>query len=259
MAGNTETGEGGFALPNDFVLDLNRSLTVPQDMDLPAPWNLPSRLFQFPIEVSEADANGKRRFGLMHPLLGDHPFARLVAAQLGVELDPHGAPNDCGVSDQGKAMWWHAVDLISSGHWRELLDTRQFTTPADIMGAVAYGLDYSPHDRAEQRGHITVADAREVMAAIGGADPGDRLQVLRRLSPPSPYKDDKGHDRCPVNSGGCDPATAAWARIFGIEGGWLRHDAGGFLQWTVLGRDMYGADDELTFTEAATGQGAFAF
>ena len=155
-------------------------------------------------------------------------------------------------------MWWHAVDLISSGHWRELLDTRQFTTPADIMGAVAYGLDYSPHDQAPH-GDITLADAREIMAATGSGDPGDRLQVLRQLSAPSPYKDEKGRERCPVNSGGCDPATAAWARIFGIEGGWLKRDAGGFLQWTALGRDVYGADQDLTFTEAATGQGAFAF
>src|SRR3546814_3272019 len=37
----------GFA-PNGFVLDINEALDVPRDFPLSAPWNLPSRLFQFP-------------------------------------------------------------------------------------------------------------------------------------------------------------------------------------------------------------------
>ena len=36
-----------------YVIDLNGSLSVPHDMDLPPPWDLPSRLFQFPIEIGE--------------------------------------------------------------------------------------------------------------------------------------------------------------------------------------------------------------
>ena len=44
-------------VPNTFILDLNKGLTVPHDMKLPNPWNLPSRLFRFPIEVTDQEEN----------------------------------------------------------------------------------------------------------------------------------------------------------------------------------------------------------
>ena len=34
-------------VPNNFILDLNRGLTVPYDIELPTPWNLPSQMFRF--------------------------------------------------------------------------------------------------------------------------------------------------------------------------------------------------------------------
>jgi hypothetical protein len=247
-------------MPSDYVLDLNRTLTVPADMELAAPWDLPSRMLRFPITVSKAAEDGTRRFGLMHPLLADHPFVRRVQADLGVALAPEGAANEFGVFETHRALWWHAVDLISSGHWRDLLETRQFTTPEDIAGAVAYGLDYSSYEDGHGCGHISVAEARTIMGAIGYGEPADRLAVLRQLSAPSPCSSDKGTVRWPVNSGrDMDAVSRAWARIFGIEAAWLKHDAAGFLQWTPLGRDAYAAGDAATFTEQETGQGAFAF
>lgn len=39
--------EKGFA-PSLALLDINNSLSVPHGFDLPAPWNLPSRMFRFP-------------------------------------------------------------------------------------------------------------------------------------------------------------------------------------------------------------------
>ncbi|MGV1793626.1 hypothetical protein [Rhizobium sp. A37_96] len=42
--------EKGFA-PNLALLDINNSLSVPHGFELHEPWNLPSRLFRFPIEV----------------------------------------------------------------------------------------------------------------------------------------------------------------------------------------------------------------
>jgi len=107
--------------------------------------------------------------------------------------------------------------------------------------------------------YLSVAEARQIMATIGSAPLADRADTIRQLYAPSPFKDEKGRERCPVNSGRVDAATAAWARIFGIEGGWLKHDASGFLQWTSLGRSVYAASEDGTFTEAKTGQGAFAF
>jgi len=247
-------------IPSDYVLGLNGSLMVPADMELPAPWDLPSRMFRFPITVSEAAEDGTRRFGLMHPLLGDHPFVRRVQADLGVVLDPEGTPSAHGFSKAHTALWWHAVDLVSSGHWRDLLETRQFTTDEAIAEAVTYGLDYSPYEGERRYGHISVAEARTIMGEIGCAEPAERLCVLRRLAAPSACSSEKGKVRWPVNSGtDLDTPSRAWSRIFGIEAGWLKHDAAGFLQWTELGRDAYAAADDMTFTEQKTGQGAFAF
>ena len=62
----------GFA-PNLVVLDINRALDVPHGFTLPAPWNLPSRLFRFPIEACPPDGDQPRKIGLRHPLLADHP------------------------------------------------------------------------------------------------------------------------------------------------------------------------------------------
>src|SRR3546814_12151144 len=73
----------GFA-PNGFVLDINEALDVPRDFPLSAPWNLPSRLFQFPIEVIRAEQDEPRKIGLRHPLLAAHPFVQHVEhAQIG--------------------------------------------------------------------------------------------------------------------------------------------------------------------------------
>jgi hypothetical protein len=36
-------------VPNLFILDLNHALTVPGDLQMPYPWNLPSRLITYPI------------------------------------------------------------------------------------------------------------------------------------------------------------------------------------------------------------------
>jgi hypothetical protein len=247
-------------IPSDYVLGLNGSLMVPVGMELPAPWDLPSRVFRFPITVGAAAEDGTRRFGLMHPLLGDHPFVRRVEAELGVTLDPEGTPNEHGFTKAHTALWWHAVDLVSSGHWRDLLETRQFTTSEDIAGAVAYGLDYSSYEDKRARGHITTSEARIIMGEIGYAEPAERLPILRQLSEPSACASEKGTVRWPINNGGgMDAGSRAWSRIFGIEAGWLKHDAAGFLQWTTLGRDAYAAGDDLTFTQQKTGQGAFAF
>lgn len=88
-----------------YLLDLNRSLSVPHDFPLSNPWNLPSRLFRFPIEVSAGHGEKSRRIGLMHPFLADHPFVRHVEEVLGIALDPDGAPNAYGVSNARTGLW----------------------------------------------------------------------------------------------------------------------------------------------------------
>lgn len=249
--------EAGLA-PNGFILDLNHSLTVPHTMELPAPWNLPSRLFRFPIEVSEARVGSPRRIGLMHPELGDHPFVRQIEA-LGFELDPNGAPNAYGVSKTSTALWWHAVDLMTSGHWRDLIETRRFTTDRLIGQAVAHGLRYSDHrEEGGRSGHISTSEAREIMRLIGWDEPQSRSEALFSFDRPSPCKQDSGKVHWAINTGRIAPLTEAWGMIHGIEDGWFAHDRAGFLHWTEKGRERHAAGDAPTFVES-TGQAAFAF
>lgn len=187
----------GFA-PSRYTLDINGSLSVPHTMELPAPWNLPSRLFRFPVEVQSGD-DGAQRIGLMHPLLADHPFVQMVEAELSVALDPNGAPNAYGVSHTRTGLWWHAVDLVSAGLWRELIETRRFTTDRDIAHAVTYGLNYSQHDAAKRHGHISTGDARAMLAAIGSEEPTDAGAILAAFGTPSLCRQDSGTEHWPIN------------------------------------------------------------
>ena len=249
----------GFA-PSRYILDINGSLAVPHTMILHAPWNLPSRLFRSPIEVQHG-RDGACRLGLMHPLLIDHPYVRIVEEALGEAIDPDGARNDYGVSNASTARWWHAVDLVTAGLWRELIETRAFTTDRDIAGAVSYGLAYSHHDAAQRHGYISTDEAPR----YAGRDRQRRTAgcisaVLAAFSAPSACRQDSGKDHWPINGPtGVDAATGAWGRVFGIEAGWFSHDRAGFLAWTQHGRDRYAAGNADTFTESKTGQEAFAF
>jgi hypothetical protein len=227
-------------VPNVFILDLNRTLTVPRDMPMPHPWNLPSRLFTFPIEVSDQAEDGSRKLGLLHPLLADHPFVKHVEATLGIQLDRDGAPNEYGYSKAGLGMWWHAVDLITTGHWRDLLETAQFTTAEDIARAAAHGMTYSPHQGKKRNGHISTAEAREIMATLEVPEPSDRDNIIREyFMSPSPVKSEKGVESWPVNHMARDQYAIAWGHIFGIEAGWFAYDRAGYLGWTTIGRDRF--------------------
>lgn len=247
----------GFA-PNLVVLDINHSLAVPHDFALDAPWNLPSRLFQYPVEMCAPDGDRPRRLGLRHPLLADHPYVQHVEAALGIEIDRYGAPNRHGYSSAPTARWWHAVDLVSAGHWRALLDTQDFTEPDCIMGAVAYGCRYSRHDDRKAAGYISTAEAREIMREMGATEPGSRSAILRSFTAPCICRPDDRSEHWPINGGGLCVEDRAWGMIYGIEDGWFVYDRSGHLQWSQHGRDLYAAGDGVTFT-TASGQGGFAF
>ena len=227
-------------VPNEFILDLNKGLTIPAGLERPYPWNLPSRLFIFPIEVTDQAKDGSRKIGLLHPLLAEHPFVRQVEQTLSLAIDPNGAPNEYGYSKIRAGSWWHAVDLISHGLWRELLDTARFTTPEDIAGAVSYGLDYSPYEGKKRNGHISTVDARKVMATLDAPEPNDPLAIIEEhFHRPSGMKSEKGTERWPINSVSNDPYAKAWGHILAIEAGWFAHDRAGFLGWTPAGRERF--------------------
>lgn len=246
----------GFA-HNDYLLDLNRKLNVPYDEVLPAPWDLPSRLFRFPIEVGDRTPAG-RQIGLMHPGLADHPFVRRVSEVLGTPVPAGGAPNAHGYSCVGLGLWWHAVDLMGAGRWRELLATRAFTTDEDIAGAASFALSASRGREDGGRTGITAADARKVMAAIGSREPADVTPTLLAASAPSAVTQDSGVANWPINDGVRGEA-GAWLRIIGLERGWFDYDRSGHIAWTPAGRDRYAGGGRTSYTETKTGQGAFAF
>ncbi len=249
--------EKGFA-PNLALLDINNSLAVPYGFELPAPWNLPSRLFRFPIEVCCPDGDRSRRIGLRHPLLADHPYVRHIEAAIDFEIDRNGAPNRYGYSSGPTARWWHAVDLISAGKWRELLETQEFTEPGCIMNAVAFGCRYSHHEDKRAAGYISTGEAREIMREVGATEPDERGPIIRAFSAPMVCRPDKGSEHWPINTGRLCAEDVAWGMILGIEDGWFRYDRSGFLQWSELGRERYAAGEGMTYTEAS-GQAAFAF
>lgn len=246
----------GFA-PNLFLLDNDGSLSVPDDFALPAPWNLPSRLFQFPIEVHRSEPGYPRTIGLRHTLLADHPFVQHVEAVLGMTLTREPVCNAFGYSSAELAQWWHAVDLVSAGHWRELMDTAEFTARECMFRAAGFALHSETNGDSGNR--QTLREARGLLAWLGSQEPENRAASIRVMADPSAFSDGDGMRR-PINSRGREASSEAeaWAVIHGIEDGWMTYDRRGYLQWSDLGQNRYAVDSGESFTERH-GQCAFAF
>lgn len=244
---------------NRFLLELNGGLEVPADFELSAPWSLPSRMFQWPIEV-QLPAWGSThpaKIGLMHPDLGDHPFVKHVEAALGYRIPSEPATNDCGYSKSRLAVWWHAVDLANAGHWQGLKDTARFTTPDLIFRAINHSLRYACREDGRGQRKLVLA-ARDMMAWLGSGEPEDQVASVRKLGVPQKVGDEKGA-RWPINySGEATSEQEAWALLHGVTGGWITYDRSGYAQWSELGQSRYVAPSDEAFTET-TGQHAFAF
>ena len=90
-----------------------------------------------------------------------------VERALGIEIARDGVTNRHGYSNRVHSLWHHAVDLISAGKWRELLETQEFTEPRNIFNAVVYGLRYSDHADRKASGHISTVEARQIMGEMG--------------------------------------------------------------------------------------------
>ncbi|MBW6533184.1 hypothetical protein KZ820_20780 [Sphingomonas sp. RRHST34] len=224
---------------------------------LPSPWNLPSRLIQYPLDMTAPHGDVPRRIALRHPALAGHPLVQQIADATGVEVEPYGLSNRHGIrNDYGE--YHHAVDLICEFQWRELLETRAFTTEDSIASAVTHGLSSSPHDR-NRKGYLAPSEARQIMAAIDAPEPENAAGLLQIFAAPALSNQGEGGKGWPINClCGAERYSRAWAKIVGIERGWFAYDRAGFLQWAEEGRTRYAAGDGPTFTEAS-GQEAFAF
>lgn len=208
--------ERGYAV-NAHLLECNRALTVPREMDCGGSWDLPSRLFRFPIVTMMA--GGERRLILRHSLLSDHPYVVRVRED-GFNIE---AESDDQFGDARMGLWWHAVDLCTKAHWKALLDTRRFTTDEDLIGAVTYGLDY---------GQIDTGIGRQILAEAGAIETVDRSVSVLTSGGMKPFAQGKSemspgfyiHDR----------REAAWARVHALEDGLVKLK-GGFLRVTPKG------------------------
>lgn len=239
----------GYA-PNEFILDLGGGISA-KNLDT-YPWNLPSRLFTFPVETLRGP-DGIRRIALQHPLLSEHPLAQELVAK-GYELSSPGeCVNDCGVSvaDIDKGSWWHAVDLIEH-HPQELLNTRQFTTDEDLAAAVCFRCQY-PHTK----GPLTtlLREMRAIMKALDVPEPPVSVSTFRSsFSEPHPCVNEDKVTRWPINTGHAlkcaESAETAWTFIHAIEQGWFEN-RGGYLQWAARGRAVHsGSEPAPVFTPA---------
>lgn len=245
---------------NEYLLDLDSALGVLDDFELPAPWNLPSRMFQWPIETHPPRDGRPRNIGLLHPALAEHPYVKHVEAVLGLTIPREPAPNDCGYTKSEVAPWWHAVDLAAAGYWRELMETAEFTTRECMFRAAGLALHALRNEKGgDSNNRHAIWEARGLLAWLSSQEPMNRAASIRVMAAPSPFSDGDGM-RCPVNSGGRETSheAEAWAYIHGIEDGWMTYDRRGYLQWSELGQKRYVACDGGSFTER-DGQEAFAF
>lgn len=225
--------------PNEFFLDLNRGLMVPYDLVLEAPWSLRSRMFRFPIEFmcSRRDA-GASRILLRHPKLSAHPFVQQVEAALGLTIawepeDEFGRP----LSSQWE--WYHAVDLMSDAHWRDLCCTSEFTTREAMIQAIALAVSFAAgHEgAAKKRPLLALETARYLLSVLGADEPNDRSEGFLagtglwpgHIVERHPRTNKVTSERWAVNIMDRGPA-GAWAHIHGLEDGWLYRDRSGHLQ-----------------------------
>lgn len=231
-----------------YDLWLNRKLQVPYDVELPYPWNLPSRLLRFPIEVGD-NIDGDRKIALRHPALKEHPWVKHVETVMGIDLQPGRAPNRHGVSDYCEDGWSFAGDLMSPRMWTEVMKHREFCSDRAIKRAIEMSLH---HERG-----IGVSVARHILSEIGSEEPMNAAALLCALTTPWAVPQDSGPAHWPVNS--CKNDNLAWTYILGLENGWLDYLHGGYIAWTEIGKDRYHAGADALFVQTSTGQGAFAF
>lgn len=249
--------------PSEYVLELNRHLTNPDDV--PAP----SRLYRFPIEYVAAGraGDGVSRLLLSHPGLADLPFVRRVADAVGhpvtwSEEDEFGRERDIG-------EWWHAVDLMCEQHWRHLLDTYRLTDERCVLRAIqsslGYGVKRVPADscnagwcgqnqgarcfnagrclasrKPTMDGRISIATARAILSWLSREEPADRSRSVifgdelhPTLIEETNSKGQVTARRYPINLHPEDAGVGAWAMVHGLEDGHFVRRRDGFVEMTV--------------------------
>lgn len=211
--------------PNDAVLTINRALMIGDTRTLPAPWNLPSRLFQWPIAYEPGTPDEPGQLRLRHPALAEHPRVRAIRARIPEPEHWTDAP------EPGDHLAWnHAVDLMTPRLWPELIATRHFVDDAMIATALAFALQ-SPARLRGAREAWTLPLAREILSRLDAPEPNDRSRALIAGPGLMPARID---NRIVPNIAARGVA-AAWLTIHGLEDGYLAHCRSGWLGVTAAG------------------------
>jgi hypothetical protein len=228
-------------VPNEFILELNRTLSNPDD--LPAP----SRLYEFPIEFMSAHRrrDGRSRLLLQHQDLADLPFVRRVAGIVGepVAWEPE---DEFGRARSALPRWWHAIDLMCEDHWRHLLQTRHLSDEAAIFEAVAIAVETPGRSQGKiTGGRLSTTTARHILGLLGAAEPADRshsalLSGGAILGGEIVERQGKRETiRYPINRM-AHGAIGAWLMVLGVEDGWF-HRRGQWLEMSPEGLSRRGA------------------
>ena len=180
---------------NAYHLSANSG--VLQDASVP----FSPRSYAFPVRVELVD--GDVRLWLRTPATGTLPFVKRIEAAVGVRAvwDEH----RLGVAD---GRWFHAIDLVSDGRWRDLLNSREHTEDRMIVRAVVIGLKW---------GKLKPTEAREILGALGIEEPADRSAAF--LFGPT------GLRPCPSVQAPNLYATKpvhGWGMVHAFEDGWVR-------------------------------------
>lgn len=181
---------------NEYLLSLNSSFDI-------SCGDLPSRALQWPVQYIEPEAGHEGRILLTHPDFASYPFVDEIEEKTGFR--PVWEPKDEFGRDRG-ANWryFHAVDLLTDAHWRDLIETRNFTDDKSIMLGLCYHADY---------GGLNNENARAVLAAIRSKEPRDKSAAYLRSSKVRIAHCQQGKF---VSMESRD-AKSVWATIHGLE------------------------------------------
>jgi len=198
---------------NEYLLDINHSINVEAFSDLP------SRLFQFPIEFVDRSRqeDGESKLWLRHPDLTGMTFVSRIERDTGVR--PVWAPVDEFGRERRQGAFWHAIDLLTDEHFRGMLDTRNFTDWPMVINGLRYHMDY---------GGLSIAHARIVLSEYRSIEPEDRSAAFLKSDAVRVTNAQQGK----FVGMWTEDERSVWAAIHGLEDGFFKRDRNGHLRFS---------------------------
>jgi hypothetical protein len=206
---------GAEVAPNEYLLLLNRAIHVAAN-------DLPSRLFQWPVEFVDRARrdDGQSVLLLNHPDLAAMAFVDEIERRVGVR--PHWESTDEYGRDRGERhRYYHALDLLTDKHWRDLLATRNCTDRDGIISGLKFHGDY---------GGLSIENTRAVLSGIGEDEPNDRSAAYLASDKVRITNAQQGQFVGFAHAPG--DLASVWAAIHGLEARKFRRDKNGYLRFS---------------------------